>query len=228
MANERGLTIGFPRMYNEPGERRAFLPPLVGLLASMDVDVFVEAGGGRRHGLPGRGVHEPLAAGPRRRRGDGLRARTSSWCCGRPRAATSWSGGAPSCSRCSTSPRARSGSSCWRASGIEAIALDMVTGDDGRRLVQNLREVARNGLVLRVRRARAPLAAAALAVAARGERHRPGRRRRRQARHRVGRQGRRRGAQRAVHGAPGCPASRSWSSSRTSPATRPTSGTGSR
>ena len=30
--------------------------------------------------------------------------------------------------------------------GIEAIALDMVTGDDGRRLVQNLREVARNGL----------------------------------------------------------------------------------
>jgi alanine dehydrogenase len=30
--------------------------------------------------------------------------------------------------------------------GIEAIALDMVTGDDGRRLVQNLRDVARNGL----------------------------------------------------------------------------------
>jgi alanine dehydrogenase len=30
--------------------------------------------------------------------------------------------------------------------GIEAIALDMITGDDGRRLVQNLRDVARNGL----------------------------------------------------------------------------------
>jgi alanine dehydrogenase len=30
--------------------------------------------------------------------------------------------------------------------GIEAIALDMVTGDDGRRLVQNLRDVARNGV----------------------------------------------------------------------------------
>jgi alanine dehydrogenase len=30
--------------------------------------------------------------------------------------------------------------------GIEAVALDMVTGDDGRRLVQNLRDVARNGL----------------------------------------------------------------------------------
>jgi alanine dehydrogenase len=30
--------------------------------------------------------------------------------------------------------------------GVEAIALDLVTGDDGRRLVQNLRDVARNGL----------------------------------------------------------------------------------
>jgi alanine dehydrogenase len=30
--------------------------------------------------------------------------------------------------------------------GIEAVALDMVTGDDGRRLVHNLRDVARNGL----------------------------------------------------------------------------------
>ncbi len=30
--------------------------------------------------------------------------------------------------------------------GIEAVALDMITGDDGRRLVQNLRDVARNGL----------------------------------------------------------------------------------
>jgi hypothetical protein len=32
MTDEHRLTIGFPRMYNEPGERRAFLPPLIGLL----------------------------------------------------------------------------------------------------------------------------------------------------------------------------------------------------
>ncbi len=51
MANDHGLTIGFPRMHNEPGERRAFLPPLMGLLASMDVDVHVEAGERGRHGL---------------------------------------------------------------------------------------------------------------------------------------------------------------------------------
>jgi len=29
---------------------------------------------------------------------------------------------------------------------VDAVALDMITGDDGRRLVQNLRDVARNGL----------------------------------------------------------------------------------
>ena len=29
----RRLSIGFPRMHKEPGERRDFLPPLVGLLA---------------------------------------------------------------------------------------------------------------------------------------------------------------------------------------------------
>jgi alanine dehydrogenase len=33
-----------------------------------------------------------------------------------------------------------------RRLGIDAVALDMITGDDGRRLVQNLRDVARNGL----------------------------------------------------------------------------------
>jgi len=53
MANDHGLTIGFPRMYNEPGERRAFLPPLIGELASMDgVDVYVEAGSGAGMGIP--------------------------------------------------------------------------------------------------------------------------------------------------------------------------------
>ncbi len=46
MTDDRRLTIGFPRMYNEPGERRAFLPPLMGLLAETGVDVYVETGCG--------------------------------------------------------------------------------------------------------------------------------------------------------------------------------------
>ena len=44
MTDDRRPTIGFPRMYNEPGERRAFLPPLIGLLASMDVEVMSRPG----------------------------------------------------------------------------------------------------------------------------------------------------------------------------------------
>ena len=67
MTNERQLTIGFPRMYNEPGERRAFLPPLVGMLAGMDVDVYVEAGSGSRMGYLRRRLPRRVAAGAHRR-----------------------------------------------------------------------------------------------------------------------------------------------------------------
>ena len=96
MANDRGLTIGFPRMYNEPGERRAFLPPLIGLLASMDVDVYVEAGSGAGMGyaddaLPGR-----VAEGAHRRRGHGVSPGHRGGAAGRPRDATSCSGPARS------------------------------------------------------------------------------------------------------------------------------------
>ena len=41
MSSARQLTIGFPRMYNERGERRAFLPALIGTLAEMGMrDAF--------------------------------------------------------------------------------------------------------------------------------------------------------------------------------------------
>jgi alanine dehydrogenase len=40
----RRLTIGFPRMHKEPGERRDFLPPLVGLLAALGAEIYVETG----------------------------------------------------------------------------------------------------------------------------------------------------------------------------------------
>ena len=78
-----------------------------------------------------------------------------------------------------------------RGLGIEAIALDMVTGDDGRRLVQNLRDVARNGLAASLRRPRASLATLLVAGARPHQRHRAGRGRGRQARSRVGDQVRR-------------------------------------
>ena len=42
--SRRRLTIGFPRMHKEPNERRDFLPPLVGLLTALGVEVYVETG----------------------------------------------------------------------------------------------------------------------------------------------------------------------------------------
>ncbi len=145
MANERGLTIGFPRMYNEPGERRAFLPPLMRLLASMDADVFVESGSGARMGYPDEAY---TAMSPRVHIVDEatayaqdivvvLRAPEGRYELVRPGAILL------SMLHFVTRPERVE---LLSGLGIEAIALDMVTGDDGRRLVQNLREVARNGL----------------------------------------------------------------------------------
>jgi alanine dehydrogenase len=139
------LTFGFPRMYNEPGERRAFLPPLIGLLAAMDVDVFVEAGSGAGMGYPDDAYR---AASPRVHIVDEataygqdvvvvLRAPEGRYDLVRPGAILL------SMLHFTTRPERVE---MLRRLGIEAIALDMVTGDDGRRLVQNLRDVARNGL----------------------------------------------------------------------------------
>ncbi|HZL14953.1 MAG TPA: hypothetical protein VFC97_02470, partial [Verrucomicrobiae bacterium] len=145
MASDRGLTIGFPRMYNEPGERRAFLPPLMGVLASLDVDVYVEAGSGAGMGYPD---DRYLAESPRVRIVDEatayrqdivvvLRAPEGRYEMLRPGAILL------SMLHFTTRPERVE---LLRGLGIEAVALDMVTGDDGRRLVQNLRDVARNGL----------------------------------------------------------------------------------
>jgi len=110
---ERRLTIGFPRMYNEPGERRAFLPPLAGLLADTDVDVYVEAGSGEGMGYPDDAYR---AVSPRVRIVDEATAYAQDvWSC-------SGRGGrytlrpARSTSRCSTSPPVPSGSRCCAAS----------------------------------------------------------------------------------------------------------------
>ena len=145
MANDRGLTMGFPRMYNEPGERRAFLPSLVGQLAEMDVDVYVEAGSGTGMGYADDAY---TAVSPRVRIVDEatayaqdivvvLRAPEGRYELLRPGTILL------SMLHFVTRPERVE---LLRGLGIEAIALDMITGDDGRRLVQNLRDVARNGL----------------------------------------------------------------------------------
>ena len=223
MANDRGLTIGFPRMYNEPGERRAFLPPLIGLLADMDVDVYVEAGSGAGMGYPDDGY---LAVSPRVHIVDEatayrqdivvvLRAPEGRYELLRPGAILL------SMLHFTTRPERVE---LLRGLGIEAIALDMVTGDDGRRLVQNLRDVARNGLAAAfdaLERRWPPCSSperdppsASRSWARAGSASTPS----------SGPRGA--ATTRATRGscARACPGSRSWWSSRTCPATRPTSG----
>jgi alanine dehydrogenase len=145
MTSDRHLTFGFPRMYNEPGERRAFLPPLMGLLAETGADVCVEAGSGLGMGISD---DDYGAVSPRVHIVDEatayaqdvvvvLRAPEGRYQLLRPGAIL------VSMLHFTTRPERVE---LLRGLGIEAIALDMVTGDDGRRLVQNLRDVARNGL----------------------------------------------------------------------------------
>ena len=47
----RPKTIGFPRMMNEPGEKRVFLPEFIHFLANFGVQVFIEEGYGSRSGF---------------------------------------------------------------------------------------------------------------------------------------------------------------------------------
>ncbi len=145
MASERQLTIGFPRMYNEPGERRAFLPSLVGLLADMDVHVYVETGSGTGMGFSD---DDYMAMSPRVHIVDEataygqaivvvLRAPEGRYELVQPGAILI------SMLHFATRPERVE---LLRRLGIEAIAMDMVTGDNGQRLIQNLRDVARNGI----------------------------------------------------------------------------------
>lgn len=145
MTGERNLTFGFPRMRNEPGERRAFLPALMGTLTEMGVDVFVEAGSGSGMGI-GDDVYR--AVSPRVHIVDEagayaqdvvtvLRAPEGRYHLLRPGALLI------SMLHFNTRPERVE---MLAGLGIDAVALDMVTSDDGRRLVQNLRDVARNGL----------------------------------------------------------------------------------
>ncbi len=145
MTDERRLTFGFPRMYNEPGERRAFLPPLMGLLAEAGVEVFVEAGCGSGMGYTD---DDYSGVSPRVHVVDEttaygqdvvvvLRAPEGRYQLLRPGAIL------VSMLHFTTRPERVE---LLRGLGIEAIALDLVTGDNGQRLVQNLRDVARNGL----------------------------------------------------------------------------------
>ena len=139
-----GMTFGFPTMHKEAGERRDFLPPLIHLLADLGCEVFVESGIGSGMGYgdedylwPSR-VHvvnedaayrqdvvvvlrAPIGKFEKVRRGATL----------------------ISMLHFPTRPaRVRH----LEQLGIDAVGLDTIEDDEGRRLVVNSKAVAWNGL----------------------------------------------------------------------------------
>ncbi len=146
MANDgQPLTIGFPRMHKEPGERRDFLPPLVGLLTALGAEVYVESGIGSAMGYSDT---DYLALSPDVHVTDEettyrqdvvvvLRSPEGRY--------EKLRRGAVLVSMLHF-PTRPARVQMLRDLGIEGIALDLIAGDDGRRLVENLRSVAWNGV----------------------------------------------------------------------------------
>jgi alanine dehydrogenase len=145
MSSESRVTVGFPRMHREPNERRDFLPPLIGLLAANGAEVHVESGIGSGMGYtdldysmlaPSVVVSDEEDA----YRQDivvVLRAPEGKYELLRRGAIL------VSMLHFATRPaRVR----MLREMGIDAISLDLIRNDDGRRMVENLRSVAWNGI----------------------------------------------------------------------------------
>ena len=139
------VTIGFPRMHKEPGERRDFLPPLIGLLAGLGAEVYVESGIGSAMGYSDSDytsispqVHasdqdtayqQDIVVALRAPEGNYERIRR----------------GAILISMLHF-PTRPARVQLLSDLGIDAISLDTIVDDDGHRLIENLRSVAWNGI----------------------------------------------------------------------------------
>jgi alanine dehydrogenase len=139
------ITIGFPRMHKESGERRDFLPPFVGLLAGLGAEVYVESGIGSAMGYADAdytslspyvyatdadtAFQQDIVVTLRAPEGNYHRLRR----------------GAVLLSMLHF-PTRPSRVQELADRGIDAISLDTIVDDDGNRLVQNLRSVAWNGI----------------------------------------------------------------------------------
>ncbi len=139
------VTVGFPRMHREAGERRDFLPPLIGLLAANGADVYLETGIGSGMGY---GDTDYTNVSPNVHVTDEehcyrqdivvvLRAPEGRYELLRRGSVL------VSMLHFSTRPARVA---MLRELGIDALSLDLIRNEDGRRLVENLRSVAWNGV----------------------------------------------------------------------------------
>ena len=140
------LSVGFPRMHKEAGERRDYLPPLVAAAAALDLDVVVEFGIGSGMGLRDA---DYTALSPRIRAGTNAEAfgcdvvvtlrspETEEF--------TKLRRGATLVSMLHFPTRPARVAELTRL-GIEAIALDCIRDESSTRLVVNASAVAWNGV----------------------------------------------------------------------------------
>jgi alanine dehydrogenase len=144
MVGER-ITVGFPRMHREASERRDFLPPLIGLLAANGAEIHVETGIGSGMGYTDTD-YSMLSPDVHVSDEDDcyrqdivvvLRAPEGRYHLLRPGAVL------VSMLHFATRPARVA---MLSELGIDAISLDLIANEDGRRLVENLRSVAWNGI----------------------------------------------------------------------------------
>ncbi len=144
MASGR-VSVGFPRMHREASERRDFLPPLVGLLAANGAEVFCETGIGSDMGYVDTDYsdlspHVHITDEEACYRQDMvvvLRAPEGRYELLRRGSLL------VSMLHFSTRPGRVA---MLHELGVDAVSLDLIRNDDGRRLVENLRSVAWNGV----------------------------------------------------------------------------------
>ena len=139
------ITVGFPRMHREASERRDFLPPLIGLLAANGAEVYLETGIGSGMGYSDTDYSAVSPAVHITNEEDCyrqdivvvLRAPEGRYQLLRP--------GAELVSMLHFATRPGRVAMLGEL-GIDALSLDLIRNEDGRRLVENLRSVAWNGV----------------------------------------------------------------------------------
>jgi alanine dehydrogenase len=145
MTTQGRVTVGFPRMHKEASERRDFLPPLIGLLAASGGEIYLETGIGSGMGYTD---IDYTAVSPNVHITDEaacydqdvvvvLRAPEGRYHLLRRGAVL------VSMLHFATRPARVA---MLRELGIDAVSLDLIRSEDGRRLVENLRSVAWNGV----------------------------------------------------------------------------------
>lgn len=140
------LTFGLPRMHKEVGERRDFLPALVAGVAKLGVEVFVEQGIGSGMGLSDQ---DYAAVSPRVHVVSAKEAYQQDVVlvlrCPEPDELSRLKPGATLISMIHFPTRPKRIKRLLEL-GLEAVSLDSIADDDGKRLVENMRAVAWNGV----------------------------------------------------------------------------------